>query len=510
MRNRPTACTEIFFISKDILGRQTIYLFRCNQSIWFCIFARWRNSFFMIKNLQHREYYIDWIRVLAFMILIFFHCSMPFVSFNWEIKNLEHSLFLDRLIIWLHQWRLPLLFFISGVGVSFSLRKRSVFAFFGERIIRLFIPLLFAMFFTIPSQVYFERLQKGQIEEGYWNFYPTVWDMVPYPEGTLTWSHMWFVVYLFVFTILLLPVFAFFKIDFIKKLKQKTDSFFNNPVSNLLLSIPFILYYFSLYVRWPEQGSLLDDWFIFNSSITFYFFGFYLADLASFWDTCEKYRKYFLIVSVTCAVVLFWRYYWSVKLPKQQDASLYLYGLLDGLHIWAIILTVVGYARHYLNFSNKWLSYLTSAVYPFYILHQTVIVGIGYYIVQWNSPIIFKLVALIVGCFLTIFSFYHFIIRPFILTRILFGLKPKQADKEKSWIWLGTISHLCYRGQEFWLRIKWVQCPYVWQQNVSAMVPWRVGLKFYLRSTFSFRGQYAASKRHHCRNTNVGGHTLPF
>lgn len=383
----------------------------------------------MTDNLPKREHYIDWIRVLAFMLLIFFHCSMPFVSFNWEIKNTEHSAFLDSLIIWLHQWRLPLLFFISGVGVRFSLRKRSVISFFGERVVRLFIPLLFAMFFTIPSQVYFERLQKGQITEGYWNFYPTVWELIPYPEGTLTWSHMWFVVYLFVFTILLLPVFVASKIPVVKRVKQKFNHFFSHPISNLLLAIPFILYYFTLYVRWPEQGSLLDDWFVFNSSITFYFLGFFLADLPTFWETCEKYRKQFLAISLFCVLILFWKFYWTVDLPKQQNTSLYLYGGFNGLHIWAIILTIIGFGRHFLNFSNKWLEYLTPAVYPFYILHQTIIVAAGYYVTQWNSSIWIKLLALIVICFVLIFGLYHFIIRPFVLIRILFGLKPKEAKK---------------------------------------------------------------------------------
>lgn len=401
-----------------------------NLTIQCCIMSEDKlfTTSLMATNQFSREYYIDWIRVLAFMVLIFFHCSMPFVSFGWEIKNTEHSLFLDRLIIWLHQWRLPLLFFISGVGVSFSLRKRSVLSFFGERVVRLFVPLLFAMFFTTPIQVYFERLQKGQIDQRYWSFYPSVWELVPYPDGTLTWSHLWFVVYLFVFTILLLPIFALFKIQVIKQWKQKADFIFRYPLANLLFATPFILYYFKFYIRWPEQGSLLDDWFVFNSSITFYFVGFFLADLPSFWQTCEKYRKLFLLVSVACVIVLFWKYYWTVQLPKQQDTALYVYGFFDGLHIWTIILTVVGFAKHHLNFSNKWLAYLTPAVYPFYILHQTVIVATGYYIVQWQMPIIIKLLTLILVCFVLIISLYHLLIRQFILTRILYGLKPKQKN----------------------------------------------------------------------------------
>jgi hypothetical protein len=225
-----------------------------------------------------REHYIDWIRVLAFMLLIFFHCSMPFVRFGWEIKNPDRSDVLSSLILWLHQWRLPLLFFISGVGVNFSLRRRSVLAFAGERIIRLFIPLLFVMFFLTPLQVYYERLQEGKISMNYADFYPSVWSFIPYPEGTLTWSHLWFVAYLFVFTLLLIPVFALFKVPFVQHAKQKLDPFFRSPLVVLLPAALFIFYYFTLFIRWPEQGSLVDDWFVFDSSITFYFIGFFVGD----------------------------------------------------------------------------------------------------------------------------------------------------------------------------------------------------------------------------------------
>lgn len=376
-----------------------------------------------------RLYYIDWIRVLAFLLLIFFHSAMPFVSFGWEIKNQEHSLWLDRLIIWLHQWRLPLLFFISGVGVQFSLRKRSVLRFMGERVLRLFVPLIFAMFFTIPLQVYFEKLQKYHITQDYWQFYPSVWDLVPYPEGTLTWSHLWFVVYLFVFTILLLPVFWVAKRVHSKWLKKFFNELLASPVAHLLLALPYVALYYWLYVRWPEQGSLLDDWFVFTSSLTYYLMGFLLAGLPSFWQTCEVYRRLFLGVALGCMVILVGFFYWAVKLPKQQNTDLYLYGLADGLQIWTIICAIIGYSRRYLNFSNQWLSYLTPAVYPFYILHQTVIVASGYYIVRWDLPISVKLLAIILVCFALIVSLYEFLIRRFVLTRILYGLKVKRSNK---------------------------------------------------------------------------------
>ena len=379
----------------------------------------------MSQKSEHK-YYIDWIRVLAFFLLIFFHCAMPFVTFNWEVKNTETSVELTRLIYWLHQWRLPLLFFVSGVGIHYSLNSRSVVAFAAERVIRLFIPLLFAMFFMIPAQVYIERLQRGQFTGPYLQFYPTVWELVPYPEGTLTWSHLWFVVYLFVFCLLLLPIFAIFKIKAVKIFKEKIANSLTHPLVVFALFIPFAIYYFTLYLAYPEQQSLLDDWFLFVFSITLVVYGYLFGGSESFWKTCEQFRFYYLITALVCIFILFYAYWWQMDLPKTNDNRLYWYSLLNSIHIWAIILTALGFAKKHFNFSNTFLSYTNKAVYPYYILHQTVIVVSGYFVVQWSLPISIKLTILILVCFAAISVVYHWLIRPFVITRILFGLKAKK------------------------------------------------------------------------------------
>jgi len=379
-----------------------------------------------MDNTPERRYYIDWVRVLAFFLLIFFHCAMPFVTYGWEIKNRETSVGLSRLVWWLHQWRLPLLFFISGVGIHFSLRKRSVLLFAGERFVRLFIPLLFAMFFTIPLQVYFEKLQTGKISGSYVDFYPTVWNFIPYPEGTLSWSHMWFVVYLFVFTFLLLPVFGVFKIKALANLKTKISNALSHPFGLILLVLPLTYYYFTLYLKYPEQGSLVDDWFVFIFSITLVFYGYFLGGSDKFWQACEKYRFYLLGTTVVCILVLFYRYWWNGNMPKEQNSDLYFFGILNSVHIWLLILAILGFAKKHLNFTNRFLKYANQAVYPFYILHQTLIVSFGYYIVQWPLPIYIKLLILIIICFTSLMLLYNYLIKPFIITRVLYGLKPKQ------------------------------------------------------------------------------------
>lgn len=384
-----------------------------------------------MKPTAERLYFIDWVRVLAFGLLILFHSAMPFVNHGWEVKNSTTSEPLTRLIWWLHQWRLPLLFFISGVGIHFSLRRRSVLAFAGERVIRLLIPLLFAMFFTIPLQVYFEKLQKGLITGFYSDFYPTVWQMVPYPEGSLTWSHMWFVVYLFVYCLLLLPIFSLFKIRFLEEWKSAAAKFLSRPALLSVFLLPMIYYYITLYVKWPEQGSLLDDWFIFIFYLTILLYGYFLAASSSFWDTCLKYRHWFLGIIVICIIPLYAFYWWNSDFPKKNDDRLYYYAILNSILIWSTILAILGYAKKHLNYSNAFLAYFNQAVFPYYILHQTIIVTLGYYIVQWSLPLFLKLIVLASSSFILIASTYHFLIRPFILTRFLFGMK-KSKGKSKT------------------------------------------------------------------------------
>ncbi|HBK88745.1 MAG TPA: acyltransferase [Cytophagales bacterium] len=374
----------------------------------------------------NRQYYLDWLRVIAFALLIFFHCAMPFVRFGWEIKNQEHSGFLDHLIWWMHQWRLPLLFFIAGVGASFSLKNRSVAAFAGERFVRLFVPLFFAMMFTTPIQVYFERLQRGLYSGSYLDFYPGVWNFIPYPDGILTWSHLWFVAYLFVFTYLLLPVFALFRWKPLQELKLKTNALFRSPWMVFGLVVTLTWYYLSLYIHWPEQGSLLGDWFVFMFSITLFFYGWWVSDLPAFWDTCLTYRWHFLAVALITFGWLMGTFWWNFELPKEEGPRLIAYSLADSIHIWSIILAALGFAKRHLNFTNPVLQYATPAVYPYYILHQTVIVASGYYVVQWDMPIALKLLVLIVICFGTVGVLYQFLIRRTMLTRVLYGLKPKE------------------------------------------------------------------------------------
>lgn len=373
--------------------------------------------------MKNRLYFIDYIRVFAFLLLILFHSALPFVSYNWEVKNEQKSEILMSIVLWFHQWRLPLLFFISGVGIYFSLKTRNILKFILERFKRLFVPLVFAMLFTIPVQVYVEYLQKRRITGTYFEFYPSVWNFVPYPDGSLTWSHMWFIVYLLTFIIVLIPFFSLFKIKVFEKYK---DRFSNVLSSKYLIFLIFLIQYYNyylFYLKFPEQGSLMEDWFVFNSSITYLIIGYLLASSTQFWDNCERYKKISLSIAVITSTILFINYYLPNALPKKEGMDTQVYFLLDALQIWSMILTIIGFTKKYLNTSSSILQYLNQAVFPFFIIHQTIIVALGYWIVQLKVSILTKYLLLSICSSIVIYSLYEYVIRRTKLTRLLYGMK---------------------------------------------------------------------------------------
>ena len=149
-----------------------------------------------------RLHYIDWLRVIAFSLLILYHTGMFFVPWSFHFKNNETSEMFELWMVGLHQFRLPLLFMISGMGAYFALSHRKVSGFVKERSTRLMLPLIFGMLVVIPPQIYFEHLTKGVHYDSYFDFWKTVFNFVPYPEGgSFSWHHLWYLVYIFFYSL---------------------------------------------------------------------------------------------------------------------------------------------------------------------------------------------------------------------------------------------------------------------------------------------------------------------
>lgn len=146
-----------------------------------------------------RRHDLDWLRIIAFAILIFYHIGMFFVTWGWHVKSPDANQDPELLMRLVSPWRLGLLFFISGVALRFLSDKLGAGAFARERAVRMLPVIVFGMLVVVTPQTYFELRQDGAIEPGFLAFYPNY--IVPsFINGTITptWNHLWYVVYLLV------------------------------------------------------------------------------------------------------------------------------------------------------------------------------------------------------------------------------------------------------------------------------------------------------------------------
>ncbi|NJB71383.1 hypothetical protein GGR42_001845 [Saonia flava] len=369
-----------------------------------------------------RRHDLDWLRVLVFGLLIFYHVGMFFVPWGFHIKN---NIIYDWLIypmLFVNQWRLPILFVISGMGTFYALNKRTGKQFALERIIRLYIPLTVGMLLIVPPQVYIERLVNNQFLGNYFEFWPSMAFNGIYPEGNFSWHHLWFLPYLLIFSLLLIPVFLYLKKHPANKFIVWINKLATKPFGLFWLIIPLYLCEAFLEPFFNVTHALIDDWFNFTSSMILFFYGFLLISVkATFWKTVEQYRKWYLIAGLVGFSIL------MTIIFGFEDSTVihFTEALVKVFNIWAWIMTLFGYASKHLNKPSKTLSYANEAVYPFYIMHQTIMIIIGYYLMDLNWGFVPKFSIMILGTFLGSWLIYEFLIRRWKLIRPLFGLKMK-------------------------------------------------------------------------------------
>lgn len=372
-----------------------------------------------------RRYDLDWLRVIAFSILILFHTGMLFNTWEWHVKNNVTSKLPELLMNLLHQWRMPLLFVISGAAASFLLRRLSLRSFARNRMLRLLIPLAFGMLFIIPPQVYYERLFHGQTFASFVDFYRTVFSFVPYPEGNFSWHHLWYIPYIFVFSFLVLPLTWYATTQRGKqRLLNALDSL-TGKNTIILWFVPLAVLQIILRPFWPsDTNNLVADWSNFAWTFTFFVYGFLLATHTAAWATIENLRRVTLKIALVSFLLL--AVIWTSNYELSQ-LELVPYRLLKSLHAWCWILTLLGFARRYLNRNSGLLRYANEAVYPFYILHQTITVAIGYYLAGWEVNPLVKFLIVAAGTVAGCWILYEGVIRRNALTRLVFGMRPEKA-----------------------------------------------------------------------------------
>ena len=372
---------------------------------------------------MERRYDLDWLRVIAFALLIFYHIGMFFVPWGWHIKNNIIYEWVEYPMLFLNRWRMPLLFIISGMGTAFSLGKRSAFKFSTERISRLFIPLLFGILVIVPPQVYIERIAHLQFMGSYLDYWPSHAFKGEYPTGNLSWHHLWFLPYILVYSLLLLPIFTYVRkhpnnklIRIIKKLTQTRFGLY-------WMILPLLLMECFLDPFFPTTHSLFDDWFNFFYNLTLFFYGFLLITAQKlFFETIQKYYKTYLLTGI----IAFSVFLYLISNFEDGYKRHFIEAFFNQINMWSWLLAIFGLSSVFLNRKSNIILYCNRAIYPFYILHQTVIIILAYWIMNLNWSLLTKFTALVIGTFSICWILYEFLIKRVFLLNIVMGVKPKR------------------------------------------------------------------------------------
>jgi hypothetical protein len=368
---------------------------------------------------------LDWVRIGAFGLLILYHAGMFFVPWGWHIKSAQPVAALEPLMLALNPWRLALLFLVSGVATRFMLRKSAAGALLRARSLRLLIPLAFGMLVIVPPQAYIQIVEALGYEGGFVDFYLKRYfafgkTFCPSPCIILpTWNHLWFVAYLWVYTMALgLVVMA------IPSVSSWIERWLAPLLSGVLLlivpSLLFGVYRLTLLPSFPSTHALFGDWYNHALFASVFLLGFLLAHAASFWDAVERQRWIALLLAVAFYASWIW-----LRSTRDGGVPLRLYaGFAYGFYQWLCIVAVLGFARRWLNRDSAARRYLTDAIFPYYIVHQTAIIMIAHALRGSGISAGVEAAIIIGGTAATCIATFE-IVRRVSWLRPLFGLKPE-------------------------------------------------------------------------------------
>ena len=362
-----------------------------------------------------RRFDLDWLRVILIFMVFLHHVAMPFNGDKFHIMNSDSSKFLDDLMVFFEQFRLPLLFLISGVGTVLASSKRTSFQYFKERSKRLVLPLVFGVFFIVPPQIYIEHIAN----------YSDYFDLYPEAFTNFEMNHLWFLETLYMLSLFAIPVMIFLKSSYSNSIILKFESFTAKKYGLLSMVILLIL---SNYFFRPNGETGQNDFSKFMYHFYFFFMGILIASGKQIWTNIKIQRRLHFH-AFTLITFLFYSYYYMPRVTLtflSQETKWIIWHVLCQSLAWVSILTVVGYGQVYLSKSYKYLSVLNEGIYPFYIFHQTSIILCAYFIVQWDLGIFMKLLILGISSFILTVILYRFLVYPFNIVRPFFGMKQKR------------------------------------------------------------------------------------
>ncbi|MBL8557362.1 MAG: acyltransferase [Hyphomonadaceae bacterium] len=361
-----------------------------------------------------RRFDLDWLRIAAFGLLILYHCGMFYVSWDWHVKSSRASEAIEPLMMLTSPWRLTLLFLLSGVATRFIADKVTIPAFIGGRMARLWPPLLLAVFVIVPPQAYYEvveamkvmaaptSLHAGALDNFYLKYVTASgnWCDADGCLTTPTYNHMWFVAYLILYTLALVPL-----LPLLRRVPAGVRVLLAGPLLIVTPWLAMAVLRLTLFPVFGETHDFRNDWYLHALYFGVFLFGFAVAKADWFFERCMRWRWVALVLALASwvAIVAYTRLHpEGVTPPEELRAAMRAVRALDA---WCAIVAAIGFAhRHLKHADGPVRRLLTQAIFPFYLIHQTIIVVAGHHLDALRWPLWIEAPTLIAttiaGCWL--------------------------------------------------------------------------------------------------------------
>jgi glucan biosynthesis protein C len=372
-----------------------------------------------------RLYYVDWLRVIATLGVFLFHASNVFNVADFVIKNAETSLVVTIFQAFFFPWGMPLFFLIAGAGTWFAMRRRSAGQYVRERTSRLLVPFIVGSLLFGPIQLFLEwsnKTQRGVRQGPFLDFVKArPWSIGPRFFGVVGY-HMWFLGFLFCFSLLSLPLFLWFRGAAGQRFISRMARLCEHRSGILLFILPLAIVRLSLHPFFPYE----HDWADFFCFMSFFILGYLLFADRRFVQAIRRDWP----ITLGVGIAAFLAFAAIILLTGDIDIEAGPRTLLDfvwwglvAVNSWCWTAFVLFIGMRYLNHTNKWLQYSQEAILPFFVVHQPVIVVIAYFVVQWNTGIVPKMLAVFVGSFVVSIGLYELIIKRVGILRAMSGMK---------------------------------------------------------------------------------------
>jgi peptidoglycan/LPS O-acetylase OafA/YrhL len=349
---------------------------------------------------SRRLHYLDWIRVIAVLVVFLYHTALPFDIVEWSIKNAETTPVLTAVYGFLYPFGMPLFFLVAGIGSWLSLRRRTARQYLMERVSRLLVPFILGSALFTPISRYYAARHAG-------TFMGTFLELLGQPRALATvlvssqpvtvgpllfgkiGAHLWFVGYLFAYSLLGLPFFLWLREGRGRRFLDWLGRIGDVRGGLLLFTVPVIVMQLILQPFFPEPR----DWSEFVFMGLFVLGGYVIWADKRLQEAVVRDRWIAMLVGVVSYLLLIpaaLRGYVLDWMEIPGTAGFQLFWSAFSLGSWAWTVHLLWFAMHHFDFDHRWLQYWRVAAMPMYVLHHPVVIMVAYYVVQWQAGLWLK------------------------------------------------------------------------------------------------------------------------